>query len=332
MARVYTKALFESGLVPIEEAKLSVTSSAILYGLSVYTVLPVCITPSGLAAFRVADHFKRLIESARIIGIDTFESVWTEEKFLAALHDLVAANDIREDVFVRATVHVSESVPGVRSRGLATTLSMFVYEATPILPQTGARLKTSAWRRISDNAIPSRAKVNGAYVNSVLAKQDAMDSGYDDCIFLDARGHVCELSAANIFIVRNGTLFTPGPSSDILEGINRRTILEIAHNQQIPAQERDIDLTELYIADEVFACGTSAFVAPVVEIDKRRIGTGAIGPFTTLLRTEHSAILHGQDAKYIHLLTALESNETKRLDGFTKKAVPQVLEAVSEVG
>src|SRR3989344_2570755 len=290
MARVSGKAFFGSKIVPVADAALPVTSSAILYGLSVYTVLPVCVTEGGLAAFRVPEHFKRLVDSARIIGIDTFEPLWTEERFTAAIRELVAANDVREDVFVRATVHVTAKVAGVRSRGLATTLSIFVYEASPILPQDGARLKTSVWRRVSDAAIPSRAKVNGAYVNSVLAKQDAMDSGYDDCILLDTRGHVCELSAANIFIVRSGTLLTPGPSSDILEGINRRTILEIARDEGMPVLERDIDLTELYVAEEAFACGTSAFVAPIIEIDKRTIGTGAMGPITKNLQAKHTAI------------------------------------------
>jgi branched-chain amino acid aminotransferase len=214
------------------------------------------------------------VNSAKIIGIDTFESTWDYKKFKNAVTALIKKNPIKERVFVRATVHVSELVPGTRSRGLKTVVSMFIYEATPIIPQNGARLKTSVWRRVPDYAIPSRAKVNGAYVNSVLGKQDAIDSGYDDCLFLDANGHVCELSAANIFMVRNGTLITPERSSDILEGINRAVVLELAKSLRIPVIERAIDLTELYIAEEVFACGTSAFVAPISEVDARAIGTG----------------------------------------------------------
>ncbi|HKX72764.1 MAG TPA: aminotransferase class IV, partial [Candidatus Saccharimonadales bacterium] len=136
--------------------------------------------------------------------------------------------------------------------------------------------------------------VNGAYVNSVLAKQDAIDSGYDDCIFLDAAGHVCELSAANIFIVRNNTLITPDTTSDLLEGINRRTVLELAAALGIAVAERSIDLTELYIADEVFACGTSAYVAPITEIDARVVGDGAIGPLTQKIRTAYQGLLKGE--------------------------------------
>jgi branched-chain amino acid aminotransferase len=182
---------------------------------------------------------------------------------------------------------------------------MFLYEASPIIPQEGARLKTSVWRRTPDFSIPSRAKVNGAYVNSVLGKQDALDSGYDDCIFLDTEGHVCELSAGNIFMVRAGTLFTPGNTSDILEGITRRTVLEIAREFGIPTVERPIDLTELYIADELFACGTSAYLTPILEADARVIGKGRIGALTTRLRTAYARVLAGRDATYAHLLTKL---------------------------
>ncbi len=305
MSRVYDKAFFGSAIVPIDQATLNVTTSAVLYGLSIYTVFPVCVTGKGLRAFRLKEHFKRLLDSARIIGIDTFEKEWTEAKFIDAVQQTVSANAPHEDVFVRATVHVNERVPGTRSRGLATVLSIFLYEAAPIIPQDGARLKTSVWRRVPDYAIPSRAKVNGAYVNSVLAKQDALDSGYDDCIFLDTEGHVCELSAANIFLVRGGTLITPGTGSDILEGINRRTVIEIARSTGIALEERTVDLTELYVADEVFACGTSSFIAPIKEIDARTIGTGLMGPLTARLREKHTRILHGEDPEYANLLTPL---------------------------
>lgn len=307
MAKLYENAYFNNRIVPIGEANVSVASSAVLYGLSVYTVFPLCRTEEGLAAFRLHDHFNRLINSARIIGMDTFEKEWTEDRFVDAVHTLVANNRITEDVFVRATIHVTDLIPGTRSRGLKNTLSMFIYEAKSIVPQDGARLKTSVWRRIPDYVIPSRAKVNGAYVNSVLAKQDAIDSGYDDCIFLDMQGHVCELSAANIFIIRGKELITPGTSSDILEGINRRTVLEFAKDMHLDVTERNIDLTELYVADEVFACGTSAFIAPIIEIDKRIIGTGKMGTVTEAIRRKHHAILHGQDSDYSVLLTPIEN-------------------------
>ena len=302
MAKIFPQTFLKDQIIPIEEAGLSIASSAVLYGLSVYTVFPVSMTAKGTFGFRLPDHYQRLINSARIIGINTFETDWTYEKFLATVKSLIQANNIKENALVRATVHVDELLPGTRSRGLSTSLSIFLYEAKPIVPQDGMRLKTSVWRRIPDYAIPSRAKVNGAYVNSVLAKQDALDSGYDDCIFLDINGHVCELSAANIFIVRQGTIITPDNANDLLEGINRQTIMEIAEDLGLPCRVRNIDLTELYIADEVFACGTSSFVAPVKEIDGRVIGNGQIGTLTTKLRKRHEEILAGTnpaDDKYL---------------------------------
>ena len=305
MAKIWGQAYFKDSLVPVEKAQLSVASSAVLYGLSVYTVFPICVTPNGVAAFRLGDHFRRLVQSARIIAIDGFEKEWTFERFEKAVKELAKANKILEDVFVRATVHVDALVAGTRSRGMSTALSIFIYEAKAIVPQDGARLKTSVWRRIPDYAIPSRAKVNGAYVNSVLAKQDAIDSGYDDCIFLDVAGHVCELSAANIFLVRDDVLITPGLESDILEGINRRTVLELARDMKIPAIERVVDMTELYVADEIFACGTSAFIAPVKEVDGRIIGGGKMGPITAKIRTLHHDTMHGRNEAYQHLLTSV---------------------------
>jgi branched-chain amino acid aminotransferase len=306
MARIYQKAYFRNELVSSSDAQVSVASSAVLYGLSVYTVFLVCQGPAGeRLAFRVSDHYRRLVNSARIIGIDRFEPEWPKERFVEAMHGLIRANAPQEDVLVRVSVHVTEQLPGTRSRGLDIALSAFLYAAVPILPQQGARLKTSVWRRIPDYAIPSRAKVNGAYVNSVLAKQDAIDSGYDDCILLDVSGHVCELSAANIFIVRDGTLITPNVTSDLLEGISRQTILEIARDAGIPAIERSIDMTELYVADEVFACGTSAFITPVLEVDARRISSGQCGPVTARLRDTYARVLHGREEAYRRMLTPM---------------------------
>ncbi|WP_280492318.1 aminotransferase class IV [Nocardia asiatica] len=291
MAHPYPQVYLGDRIVAAAAATVSVASSAVLYGLSVYTVFPVHVDGAARTAFRLDDHFRRLEESCKIIGIDRFAWEWDFERFRAAVVELIAANAPREDVFVRATVHVVESIPGTRVRGCAIQVSIFVYDAVPIVPQDGMRLKSSPWRRIPDNAIPSRAKVNGAYVNSVLAKQDAIDSGYDDCVFLDANGHVCELSAANIFLVRNGTLITPDVSCDILDGINRRTVLTLAAEDGIPVVERTVDLTELYIADEVFVTGTSAGAAPVIEVDGRVVANGVPGPISQALRKRHRAAL-----------------------------------------
>jgi branched-chain amino acid aminotransferase len=270
-------------------------------------VFPVSLDKKGVKyAFRLPEHFERLLNSAKIIGIDTFEPEWTYAKFKKAVQELIDVNTVTENVYVRVTVHVDAEIAGTRSRGLSTKLSMFVYDAIPILNPEGVRLKTSVWRRIPDYAIPSRAKVNGAYVNSVLAKQDAIDSGYDDCIFLDVDGHVCELSAANIFIVRNGKIITPDTTHDLLEGINRRSVIELAKSELgMDVIERSIDLTELYIADEVFATGTSANIAPVLEIDARKVADCKPGPFTKKLQKAHHDIRHNTHSVEYDWLTEL---------------------------
>lgn len=298
-----SKIYFDEKLIEFSDANVSIASSAVLYGLSVYTVFPINLTSNGLMAFRLKDHFRRLQESSKIIGIDDFLKEWNYQKFEDAVRQLIRSNVVDEDVFVRATVHVVDNVPGTKSRGLRTILTMFIYPAHPILPQQNARLKTSVWRRVPDFAIPARAKVNGAYINSVLAKQDAIDSGYDDCVFLDTQGHVCELSAANIFLVRDGVLITPSTTSDLLEGINRRTIIELAESQNIKVEQRTVDLTELYIAQEVFACGTSAFVSSISEVDARTIGDGEYGELTVKLAQLHYDLLHGKGALATNYLT-----------------------------
>lgn len=306
MAYIYDHAYLGDKIVPFNQATLSVASSAVMYGLSVYTVLPVHVRDDGTRwAFRLADHYRRLVNSSRIIGIDTFESAWSEDRFVQVVTQLIQQNDVEEDVFVRVTVHVDELVAGVRSRGLSTQLSMFVYRAVPILSQAGARLKTTTWRRVADAAIPPRAKVNGAYVNSVLGKQEALDSGYDDCIFLDGEGHVCELSAANIFLVRGKMLITPGANSDLLEGISRSTLLMLAKELNISIEERVVDRTELYVADEVFSSGTSAYLAPVVEIDGRPVGDGTPGQVSLRLREQYLAVLRGKSPAHSNLVTAV---------------------------
>lgn len=304
MAKMYPQVFLGNRFVAAKDANLSIASSAVLYGLSVYTVFPVCVSSSGqLVAFRLPLHYERLVNSAKIIAIDSFPGAWTYESFESTVRELMTKNKVSKDVFVRVTVHVDAQIAGTRSRGLSVSLSMFVYDAQPILSPSGARLKTSHWRRVPDYAIPSRAKVNGAYVNSVLAKQDALDSGYDDCLFLDTHGHVCELSAANIFIVRHGKLITPDTTTDLLEGINRRSVLEVARKElELEVEERAIDLTELYIADEVFATGTSANIAPILEVDGRLIGSGKVGKLTQEIQKLHTEVLHGADKRFEHWL------------------------------
>lgn len=288
MATIAPFAAVNGTIVPFNEATVSVASSAVLYGLSIYSVFFGTITNDGCRVFRLGEHLERLRLSAKLIGFDDIEQHINDTDFRNTLRALVKANNCSSDQFFRVTIHATELVPGVRTKNLTLTCSIFLYDAKNILPQDKARIKTSVWHRTADTAIPARAKVNGAYVNSALAKQEAIDNGYDDCLFLNHHGYVSELSAANIFLIKRGELITPDPASDILEGITRRSIIELAKQEGIPVFERKVALTELYTADEVFACGTSAFVSPIIEIDKRSIGDGKPGDITSLLRKKLS--------------------------------------------
>ncbi len=350
MAIVAPKAYINKQIVDVTEAQVSVASSAVLYGLSVYSVFFLKVSNGQNLAFRLNDHYQRLVNSSRMIGMDSFEQFMSFDEFQKVIKEVVAANQPSEDQFVRVTYHAVQEVAGVRTAGLKGDLSIFLYKAENILPQgvfdmsgesgssdtsqkrrsdfsagdvdastsssdkiaptsteeassksdspikpNGARLKTSLWRRTADTAIPARAKVNGAYVNSCLAKQEAIENGYDDCLFLNKDGFVSELSAANIFIVRDGVLITPDVSSDILEGITRKSVIELAQKQGLEVQQRKVALTEVYNAQEVFACGTSAFVSPIIEVDARQIGDGQPGKITHILRDQLAEIQSNSD-------------------------------------
>ena len=285
MANVGKYAIVDNKIIETKEAKISITSSAVLYGLSVYSVFYGKLTKEGnFLLFRVTDHLQRLKSSAKMIGFTNSDDKIDENKFLEQLQELINKNAPQTDQFFRVTLHAVEEVPGVKTSNLKLSLSLFMYDAVNILPQDQAKIKTSLWRRTADTAIPARAKVNGAYVNSALAKQDALDAGFDDCLFLNQNGYVSELSAANVFMIKNDTLITPDCASDILEGITRRSIIELAKESGIEVIERKVALTELYTADEVFACGTSAFVSPIVNVDGRIIASGKPGHHTIELK------------------------------------------------
>lgn len=284
MANIGKFAALDGKIVPFEETNISIASSAVLYGLSVYSVFFAKKTEDGLLGFRIPEHLERLRQSAKLIGMDDVSHLTKEKEFIATMQELAKANQSEVNQCFRVTIHANQLVPGVRTRDMNLSMSVFTYDAKPILPQTGAKLKTSLWRRVADTAIPARAKVNGAYVNSCLAKQEALDSGCHDCIFLNQFGYVSELTAANIFIVKNGVVITPDPASDILEGITRRSIIELARGSDINVIERKVALTELYTADEIFASGSSTFIAPVIEVDGRTVGQGETGLITANLR------------------------------------------------
>jgi branched-chain amino acid aminotransferase len=281
--------------VPFRDANVSIASSPVLYGLSVYTVFGVNwneATKKGYA-FRIRDHYARLVNSARIMDFNTFAPAWSYERFEKTMLELIHANNVHENVLVRATIFADALIAGTKIHGLPHVLAAYVYPMGEIVPKSGINVCVSSWIRNADNAIPSRAKVNGGYVNACLMKNEAILNGYDDAIALDAHGHVTEGTVANVFIVRNGTLITPNASADLLEGITRDSVLRIARDAGIPVVERAVDRSELYVAAEAFICGSSARITPILSVDKRLVSTGAVGPITATLSKKYQEIQNG---------------------------------------
>lgn len=293
--------------VPFSEANLSIASAPVLYGLSIYTVFPVFWNDKTkeLNAFRLDKHFKRLQNSARILAFDDFLDNWTFSQFEKVMKELLVKNEVEQDGLVRVTIFVDDILKGTRMKGLKHSMSAFVYPAAPMLPTTGAKLGVSSWRRTPDNAIPSRAKINGSYVNASLMKHEAISNGFDDAVALDDQGHVTESTVSNIFIVRGGNLITPDGSADLLEGITRDTVFKMAEQQGIECQERVIDRSELYIADEIFLCGSSMNIAPVLSIDHRNIGDGKVGEITKQFMKLYDDLGRGNSSTFKEWLTKI---------------------------
>ena len=309
-----SQAYFRDKFVPFDQANLSIASSPMLYGLSVYTVVAANWdatatdragqTTGQLHLFRLRDHWQRLVNSARIIDFADFASVMPYDKFAQIITELVTTNDVRQDALIRATIFIDELVAGTKIRGLTNSFCAFVYPMGEILPRDGIHCCISSWTRTADNMIPARAKINGSYVNSSLMKNEALTNGYDDAIALDNNGHVTEGTVSNLFVVRGGQLITPDHSADILEGITRDSILRLAAELGLPCATRSLDRSELYIADEAFMVGSSARIIPILSIDRRPI-SAAIGPITQQLRDEYAKIQLGQSDTFGDWLTAV---------------------------
>lgn len=282
---------FRDRFVPFNQANVSIASSSVLYGLTIYTVFAANWDQESQAmyAFRLRDHYQRLVNSARIMDFHNFSKDWPYQRFEEAMRELVAKNHLQEDVLIRAAVFVDELVAGTKIHDLKHAFSAYAYPMGQILPAEGIHACVSSWHRTADNAIPSRAKVNGSYVNASLMKNEALLNGYDEAIAIDQHGHVAEGTVANLFIVRNGVLITPDPATDILEGITRDSILKLAAQLKLPTLERSIDRSELYLSDEIMMCGSSARVLPVLSVDKRPINDGKPGPITQKIQAAFKA-------------------------------------------
>jgi branched-chain amino acid aminotransferase len=292
-------AYFRGAIVPIEQATVSVMTHALNYGTGAFGGVRAYwnADEEQLFIFRPLDHFKRVLNSAKLLMMDLPH---TPASMLEILLELLRREGYREDTYIRPLVYKSSEGIGVRLHDLACDFTMFALPFGSYIPnEEGARVTFSAWRRIDDNMIPARGKITGAYANSALIKTDAALSGFDEALVLDQTGHISEGSAENFFLVRDGVVITPPVTSNILEGITRRTIMHLLQQEMnLEVQVREIDRTEVFVADEAFFCGTGVQVVAIAEVDHRPVGTGTMGPVVSKLRELYFCLVRGQLARY----------------------------------
>jgi branched-chain amino acid aminotransferase len=288
-------------LVPLAEARLPVMTHAFLYGTAVFEGIRGNWSDERgeTLIFRPIEHFERLKKSAHIMHIGLPLS---PEEMTQITSDVVAAAGYRDDVYIRPIAYKSGEVIGPKLDGVDDDFLCFAIPFGNYLdPYAGLRCQTSTWRRVPDTSIPARAKVNGLYVNSALAKTEAVENGFDEAIMLNDDGHVSEGSGENLVMVRHGRLITPERSDNVLEGITLDSIFELARNELgLDVIERTIDRSELYVADEVFLTGTAAHISPVTEVDRRAVGTGKVGSVTKQLQDLFFDIIRGRNPRYAH--------------------------------
>ncbi len=284
--------------VEADKASIPVRTHAFLYGTSVFEGIRAYYNKeeNQMYAFRVKEHYERLLRSAKVMWM---KSPYTLEEYCSITRELLRKNNYRTDVYIRPTLYKSSIKVGPT---LTDNEDSFLIFTTPFGnyfgEDEGLKLCVSNWRRTSDNAIPPRAKVSGAYANSALIKTDAHEAGFDDAVVLSESGQVTEGSAMNIFLVINGVLTTSNTTDDILVGVTRNTVIEIAKELGIPVKERAVDRTELYLAYEAFCCGTGAQIVPVSSIDHRPVGDGKIGEITKRISDMYFDVVRGKADKF----------------------------------
>lgn len=295
---------FRGEFVPFEKAVISVANSGFLYGLGVFTGIRAHFNAEcgRLFIFRPDLHFERFHFGCRLFRYSGFTDQYDYPRFLTVLRELIQRNNIREDVYIRVSNFTDENRITPKFVGYRDSLSAFLYPLGDYVPVNGMRCCVSSWQRVQDNALPARAKTHGGYVNTAFAKTEALLAGFDEALFLDSAGHVVEGSAENLFVVEKGTIVTPPKSDNILEGITRATVLEIADDLGIPVVERSISRSELYRADEVFLTGTGAKVSPVTEIDRYQIGNGGVGPISKRIQEFYFQVVRGELPEYSNWL------------------------------
>ena len=300
-------AYFEGKIIPFGEAKVSIAIHGLNYGTAAFAGLRGYwnAAENKLFIFRPLEHYRRFLNAGKILAM---ELPHTPESLTQVTIDLLKADGWAEDVYIRPLCYKADPGIGVRLHDLRDEVSIF---AIPFgaygKNEDGAHVTISSWRRVDDNVIPARGKISGAYANSALIKTDAIRAGFDEALVLDQNGHISEGTAMNVFMVREGVLITPPVYDNILEGITRRTVLELARNELgLTIAERSIDRTEAFICDEMFLTGTAAQVTVISKVDHRPVGNGKIGPITTQLRDLYNQVVHGQVEKYRHWNVAVE--------------------------
>ncbi len=284
--------------LPLREAKIGVMTHAFNYGTGVFEGIRAYWNAGDeqLYGLHLREHYSRLLRSCRVMKITLPHTV---EDLIGITIELFRRCGYREDAYVRPIAYKSSELIGVRLHDLEDSFVVFAVPFGNYVDiDRGISCGVSSWRRTDDNAIPARSKITGAYVNAALAKTEAQEAGYDEAIVLTQDGHVSEGSAENLFMVRDGVLVTPPPSDNILEGIVRASVLVIAADERIPVAIRQIDRTELYVADEVFLCGTGAQISAVTSIDHRPVATGEKGPLTERISRVYFDAVRGKIERY----------------------------------
>jgi len=293
------EAFMGEDFVPLAQAQVNIATHALNYGTGCFEGIRAYWNAEHeqLYVLKMREHYQRLQASARILKL---QLAYTVDELGEITLELLRRNGYRQDVYIRPLLFKSAPEISLKLTGVADTFAVFCMPLGDYL-DTSAGLKccTSSWVRLNDNALPARAKATGAYINACLASDDARQSGFDEAIVLTADGHVSEGASANLFLVREGTLITSPVSDSILEGITRQAVLELAAEElQVPIEVRSIDRTELYVADELFFCGTGVQIAPITSVDHRLIGDGKPGKITRELQRLYFAAVRGNNPKY----------------------------------
>jgi branched-chain amino acid aminotransferase len=292
-----------------ENARVGLLTHGLQYGTGCFEGIRGYWVPEDRELYVVLlrDHYQRLKTSAKILMIEIPHSV---DELIEITLELVARNRFETDIYVRPCAFKAAEDIGVRLHNVPDAFAIVPVPFTSYLDTSkGLRACISSWRRADDTSAPPRAKVTGLYVNSALAKSDAVMNGYDEAIMLSHDGNVSEGSAENVFLVRDGKLLTPDASQNVLEGCTRRAIIEIARDQfGIDAIERAIARSELYAADEVFFTGTAAGIAYVTSVDRRTVGDGTMGPVTRMLHDFYNRAVHAREPAYTRWLSTTYKN------------------------